>query len=86
VVSTPEWNVFRLAHILRWRGALRRGVGVEQLADGGDDGVEGSRSRLAQKMLELGEDLLDRIKARRFANLSALPEQNCSSSPNTRPI
>jgi hypothetical protein len=36
-------------------GALGRGVGIEQLADGGEDGVEGSRRRFAQQMLELGE-------------------------------
>ena len=43
-------------------GAFGRGVGVEQLADGGDDGVESSRRRLAQQMLELGEDLFDRVQ------------------------
>jgi len=43
-------------------GALRRGVGVEQPADGRDDGVKGSRRRFAQEMLELGEDLFDRIE------------------------
>jgi len=35
------------------------GVGSEQLADGGDDGLEGSRRRFAQGMFELGEDLLE---------------------------
>ena len=35
-------------------GALFGGVGAEQLADGGDDRLEGSRRRLAQQMLELG--------------------------------
>ena len=43
-------------------GALFGGVGVEQLADGGDDRFESSRHRLAQEMLELGEDLLDRVE------------------------
>jgi hypothetical protein len=43
-------------------GALGGGVGVEQLADCGDDGVEGSRRRFAQQVLELGEDLLDRVQ------------------------
>ena len=43
-------------------GALGGGVGVEQLADCGDDGVEGSRRRFAQEMLELGEDLFDRVQ------------------------
>jgi len=38
-------------------GTFRRGVGAEQLAYGVDDDVEGSRRRLAQEMLELGEDL-----------------------------
>jgi hypothetical protein len=42
--------------------ALFRGVGAEQLADGGEDGLEGSRRRFAQEMLELGEDLLDRVQ------------------------
>jgi hypothetical protein len=45
--------------------ALFRGVGVEQLADGGDDSLEGLRRRFAQQMLELAEDLLDRIQIRR---------------------
>jgi hypothetical protein len=37
------------------------GVGVEELADSRDEGFDGSRSGLAQEMLELGEDLLDRV-------------------------
>jgi hypothetical protein len=43
-------------------GAFGCGVSVEQLADGGGDGVEGSRRSLAQKLLELGEDLFDRVQ------------------------
>jgi hypothetical protein len=37
-------------------GALGRGVGVEWLADCGDDGVEGSGCRFARQTLELGEE------------------------------
>ena len=40
-------------------GELFGGVGVEQLADGGEDRLESSRRRLAQEVLELGEDLFD---------------------------
>jgi hypothetical protein len=44
-------------------GALVRGVGTEALvAGGGDEGLEVSRRRLAQKVLELGENLFDRIE------------------------
>ena len=44
-------------------GALGRGVGVEELADGRDDSFEGSSRRLTQEMLELGEDLPDRLRS-----------------------
>ena len=40
-------------------GALFGGVGVEQLADGGENRLESLRRRLAQEVLELGEDLFD---------------------------
>jgi len=43
-------------------GELFGGVGVEQLADGGEDRLESSRRRLAQEVLELGEDLLDGVE------------------------
>ena len=43
-------------------GALVRGVGAEEFAGGGDEGLEVSRRRLALKVLELGENLFDRIE------------------------
>ena len=56
-------------------GAFGRVAGAEQLAYGIDHGVEGSRRRLAQEMLELGEDLLDRIE---IGRVFGEEEQLCS--------
>ena len=59
-----DWDVSGLSvsGVFEVVGALFGGVGVEQLADGGEDRLESSRRRLAQEMLELGEDLLDRVQ------------------------
>src|SRR5579863_665830 len=46
-------------------GAFLGGVGSEQLADGGDDGFDGARGGVAQQVLELGEDLFDRVEVGR---------------------
>src|SRR5215471_21580387 len=46
--------------------AFLRGVGVEELADSRDEGFDGSCSRLAQEMLELCKDLLDRVQIGRI--------------------
>ena len=43
-------------------GAFLRGVVSEQCASGGDEGLDGARRRVAQQMLELGENLFDRIE------------------------
>jgi len=48
-------GVFEVVEAFLWR------VGLEQLADGGDEGFEGSRRRFAQQVLQLGEDLLDGV-------------------------
>ena len=46
-------------------GAFVGCVGSEQLADGGDEAFERSRRRFAQQVLQLGEDLFDRIQVGR---------------------
>jgi hypothetical protein len=46
-------------------GAFLGGVGSEELADGGDQGFEGSRSGFAEQVLELGEDLFDWVQVGR---------------------
>ena len=38
---------------------------IEQLADCGPDGLDGSRGGFAQQVLELGEDLLDGVQVGR---------------------
>ena len=42
-------------------GTFLRGVGSEQLGDGGDDGFDGACRGFAQEVLQLGEDLFDRV-------------------------
>jgi len=42
------------------------GVGAEEFADGCKDGVVGAGRGLSKTMLELGEDLLDRVQVRRI--------------------
>jgi len=46
-------------------GAFPGGVGSEELADGGDDGFDGSGSGFAEQVLKLGEDLFDRVQVGR---------------------
>src|ERR1700719_4718666 len=46
--------------------AFLGGVGSEKLADGGDEGFERARRRLAQQMLQFGEDLFDRVQIGRI--------------------
>ena len=45
--------------------ALARGDGVEDVADGVADGVPGSGGGLAEPVLELGKELLDRVQVGR---------------------
>ena len=45
--------------------AFLGGVGSEEFADGGDDGFDRSRRRFPQQVLELGEDLFDRVEVGR---------------------
>src|SRR6516165_12736569 len=47
-------------------GAFFGREGPEDLADCGTNGFEGSRGRLSQELLELGEDLLDWVQVRRI--------------------
>ena len=49
-------GVFEVVEAFLWR------VGFEQLADGGDEGFEGARGGFAQQVLQLGEDLFDRVQ------------------------
>src|SRR6516165_7352654 len=71
-------------------GAFGRGVGAEQFADGGDDRLEVSRRRLAQQMLELGEDLLNRVEVGRVLGekeqLWTCPGKAESSSEGKRSV
>jgi hypothetical protein len=52
----------RIAGVFEVVSAFVGCVGSEQLADGGDEAFERSRRRFAQQVLQLGEDLLDRIQ------------------------
>ena len=45
-------------------GAFFGGEGAEEFTDGCGQGLDRPGGRLAQKMLELGEDLLDRVQVR----------------------
>jgi hypothetical protein len=56
-------------------------LSVEEFAGGGDDGLEVSRRRLAQEMLELGEYLFDRIKIGRVLG----EKRRLSEWPGERP-
>jgi hypothetical protein len=60
-----ERDVFRFERVGEVVCAFRRGEAVEQLADGGANGIEVSGRGVAQQMLELGEDLLDRVEVGR---------------------
>src|SRR4030095_10288158 len=54
-----------ISRVLEVGGALGGGEAAEEAADGGTDIRDGAGGGLAQKMLELGEDLLDRVEVRR---------------------
>src|SRR5271157_6012678 len=56
----------RISAILDVVGAFLRGVGSKKLADGGKDRVVGAGGGFSAPMLELGEDLLDRVQVRRI--------------------
>src|SRR5271166_2227872 len=56
----------RISAILDVVGAFLRGVGSKKLADGGKDRVVGAGGGFSEPMLELGEDLLDRVQVRRI--------------------
>ena len=47
-------------------GAFLGGEGVEQLADRSDDSFDGARCGVARQVLELGEDLFDRVQIGRI--------------------
>lgn len=47
-------------------GVFLGGAGSGKLADGGDEGFEPARRRLAQQMLHFGEDLFDRVQSLRI--------------------
>src|SRR5438067_530877 len=51
--------------MLKIVGAFAGCKSSEDFADCGADGFDGARGGLAQKMLDLGEDLLDRVQIRR---------------------
>ena len=43
-------------------GAFLWGVGAKEFANGGKDGFVGAGGGFSEPMLELGEDLLDRVR------------------------
>jgi hypothetical protein len=44
-------------------GAFVGGEGVEELADGSVDGIDGSGGSLSEQMVELGKDLFDQVQS-----------------------
>ena len=62
-------------------GTFLRGVGSEQLGDGGDDGFDGACRHFAQQMLQLGEDLFDRVRIGRVFGKEEQFGARCSDRP-----
>ena len=62
-------------------GTFLRGVGSEQLTDGGDKGFERARRRFAQEVLQLGEDLFDRVQIGRIFGKKEQLGARCSDRP-----
>jgi hypothetical protein len=70
-------------------GAFLWHEGFERLTDCGPDRLDGSRGGFAQQVLELGEDLLDRVQIGRIfrqkEELCASRADECADSGASRP-